>query len=435
MNNFQTILIASFLAFFIFGVLIFSGLINIGNSGKSTIAGKVTIWGTIPYDQAGELFKDMGGSNGSVTIDYTEQDKTTYQQNLIEAFAKDQGPDLFILTPDMLLKNKTFISEIPYASYSQSLFKTNYIDGADILLDTDGFMGYPLLVDPIVLYYNKNILANNSVLYPPSTWDDLINLSTTLIKRDPDGTLSQKMIGLGEYDNVNHSKDLLSLILIQSGNPMVTTTDKGYRMTLKDDAPDKTYPFEQVINFFLGFSNPSKDSYTWDRSMPNSFDVFTSNKLAFYLGYSSELFKIKSMNPNMSFDVTSVPQPKGTDTLRTYGNIYTLVANKKSKNLNSAFGVASLITDPANLKELGIRASLPTASRALLSVKPSDPYLLTFFNSAIISHSWLDPDREQTDSIFRNLIENSLSNKLSVVDAIDKASGQMDLIIKNYNKK
>ena len=49
--------------------------------------------------------------------------------------------------------------------------------------------------------------------------------------------------------------------------------------------------------------------------------MFTSGKLAFYLGRASELFKIQSVNPNLSFDVSSMLQTRGTNTKRTYGEI------------------------------------------------------------------------------------------------------------------
>jgi hypothetical protein len=74
-------------------------------------------------------------------------------------------------------------------------------------------------------------------------------------------------------------------------------------------------------------------------------------------------------------------------------------------------------------------------NRSLLNDKPADPSMLTFFNSAVISRSWLDPNKEETNSIFKELIENSLSNKLSVAEAIDKASNQMDLTVRSYDTK
>lgn len=437
MNNFQTILVAIFLAFFVFGVLIFSGILKIGgsSSGTNAISGKIVIWGTLPSANVSALVESIAGSNAPFTVTYKEQKSDSYEANLIEAFARDTAPDLFILTPDMILKNSNFIYKIPYASLSEKSFRTLYIDGADILLANDGVIGSPLLVDPLVLYYNKNMLSNEGILYPPTSWDELFNLGSKLIKKKSDGTITQSMIALGQYDNVNHSKDILSMLLLESDNSIVARTSTGYALTIKDTLPSGVAPFEQIVNFFLEFSNPSNESYSWNRSMPNSFEMFSSGKLAFYIGYASELFKIQSVNPNLSFDVTTIPQTKGTSIKRTYGNIYTLVANKKSKNLASALGVGTIITAPDFLKELGIRTSLPTATRSLLVEKPADPYLMTFFDSAIIARSWLDPDKEQSNSIFKELIENSLSNKLSVTDAISKASSQLDLILRNYNTK
>lgn len=438
MNNFQTILVAIFLAFFVFGVLIFSGVLKVGGSktGVNAISGKLVIWGDLPKSQVGSLFENgLPSTSGSFSIKYVEQNKNTYQQNLIEAFAKDEGPDLFILSQDMILKNSNFIYKIPYASYPEKAFTTSYIDGADILLANDGVIGYPLLVDPMVLFYNKDMLSNESILYPPATWDELFNLNSKLTKVKNDGTILQSMIALGQYDNVNHSKDILSMLLLQSNNPIISRTDTGYHLAIKDSLPNGVAPLEQIVNFFLSFSNPSNVSYSWNRSEPNSLDMFTSDKLAFYVGYGSELFNIESINPNLSFDVTSIPQTKGTSIKRTYGNMYTMVVSKKSKNLTSAFGVTTFITAPDFLKQLAAATSIPTMNRSLLNNKPTDPSMLTFFDSAVISHSWLDPNKEETNSIFKELIDNSLSNKLSVTEAIDKAFNQIDLIVRSYETK
>ncbi|MFA6999755.1 MAG: ABC transporter substrate-binding protein [Candidatus Paceibacterota bacterium] len=259
MNNFQTILVAIFLAFFVFGVLIFSGILKIGGGSGSTsaITGKIVIWGTLPSAQVSPLVESIAGSNAPFTVTYKEQKSDSYQANLIEAFAQDTAPDLFILTPDMILKNSNFIYKIPYASLSEKSFRTSYIDGADILLANDGAIGSPLLIDPLVLYYNKNMLSNEGILYPPTSWDELFNLGSKLIKKKSDGTITQSMIALGQYDNVNHSKDILSMLLLESDNPIVARTSTGYALTMKDTLPSGVAPFEQIVNFFLEFSNPS----------------------------------------------------------------------------------------------------------------------------------------------------------------------------------
>ena len=435
MSNFQTILVAIFLAFFVFAVLIFSGVIKIGGGSSSTIQGKVIIWGVFPYSNMTNAIDGVEKENKDLTVIYVQKNPTTYQQDLIEAFANGKGPDLFIITPDMIVKNDNFIYKIPFTSYPEKAFRDTFIDGADIYLHKAGIIGFPLVVDPMVLYYNKDILSNEGIVVPPKTWDELFTLNPTLTKRDNAGTISQSMIALGQYGNINNAKDILATLLIENGNPIVQkggdATTMIYVPALNGNPANlSTTPMEAVIKFFTEFSNPSNTAYSWNRSLPNSLDMFTSGKLAFYLGRASELFNIEAINPNLSFDVTGIPQIKSAVNKRTFGEISAVTINKKSTNLLATLSVASMLSQGDNANNLSISLSLPPVSRALLVNKPADPYLFTFFNSALISRSWVDPDKTKSDAIFKDLIENILSNNLSVNEAISKAQGQLELLFK-----
>jgi ABC-type glycerol-3-phosphate transport system substrate-binding protein len=440
MSNFQTVLVAVFLAFFVFAVLIFSGAIKLGDSSKSsgTLSGRVVIWGTFPNSSMSEVLTNIGSSNKDLNITYVNKNISTYQQDLIEAFANNKGPDLFIITPDMIARNNNFIYKIPYVSYPQKLFQDTFMDGASIYTDSEGVVGIPLVVDPLVLYYNKDILSNEGLVAPIKTWDELFTLNSVLTKKDNSGFISRSMIALGQYGNVTNVKDILASLLIQNDNPIVRRrVDEQNRIiytSLLNTNPSRTSvsPMEAVIRFFTEFSNPSNTAYSWNRSLPSSLDMFTSGKLAFYIGRASELFKIESINPNLSFDVTDLPQIKDSPTKRTYGEIYGVVINKRSSNLSSAFGVIGAFSQGENAKSLSVALSIPPTLRALLADKPTDnPYLFTFFNSALISRSWLDPDKEKSSLIFQELIENVLSNNLSVNEAIGKAQGQLELLLNN----
>lgn len=439
MNNFQTILIAIFLAFFVFAVLIFSGIIKIdGITKTSGPQGKVVIWGTFPSSNIRNVVEELNGANKGLSVSYVSKDASSYQQDLIEAFANGMGPDLFIITPDMIKKNNNFIYKIPYASYQEKTFRAAFIDGADIYMDKEGVLGFPLVVDPVVLYYNKDILSNEGMVNPPLTWDELFTLNQTLTKRENDGKIYQSMIALGSYNNITNAKDILATLLIQNGNQIVergVKTESGigsdFVSVLKSNPQNLSVaPINAVLEFFIEFSNPSKTGYSWNSSLPKSLDMFTGGKLAMYLGKASELFNIETINPNLSFDVTNVPQIKNTTAKRTFGDIYAVVINKRSTNLNSAFSVAGLISGGDYANNLSVAVSLPPVSRKLLSSKPSDPYLSTFFNSAIISRSWLDPNDTKSDLIFKELVDNILSNVLSMSQAINKAGGQFDVLVK-----
>lgn len=431
MNNFQTILVAIFLAFFVFAVLIFSGLIKIGGSSETSLTGKVVIWGTLPKDGIDSVIDTISGSNSNLTLSYSRKDSSTYESELIEAFANGNGPDLFIITPEMIQRDSNFLYKIPYTSFRERDFRDSFIDGASIYLDTDGIVAYPLVADPIVLYYNKDILYNEGIVNPPSTWDELFTLNNTLTKKENNGVIHQSMIALGQYDNINNVKDILAALLIQNGNSIIGRSDSGYTSVLSSN-PDslEVSPAETVLRFFVEFSNPSNTAYSWNKSLPNSFDMFTGGKLAFYLGRASELFSIENVNPNLSFDVTQIPQIKNTTSKRTYGEIYAIAVNKSSANISAAFQIASSLSSSTNAKNISIALSLPPVLKGLLTEKPDNPYLSTFFDSSLISRSWLDPNGPKSDSVFSELLDNILSNKLSIHEALDKADGQLNLLNK-----
>jgi ABC-type glycerol-3-phosphate transport system substrate-binding protein len=433
MSNFQTIVTAVFLAFFVFAVLMFSGLIKIGDKSASdgTPTGKIVVWGTFANPDILKIFDDINSNNKGLIVNYVRKSQATYQQSLIEAFASGTGPDLFFITPDMVVKNEKFIYTIPFASYPEKTYRDTFIDGADIYLAKDGVLGFPVIVDPMVLYYNKDLLANEGIARPLAYWDELFAANSIFTKKKNDGTILQSLIALGRYDNVNHAKDILATLLLQNGNKIVSRDNTGSisAVLTQDSSMSAVSTAETVMNFFVEFSNPSDTAYSWNRALPSSLDMFTGGKLVYYLGRASELFKIQSVNPNLAFDVTDVPQTKGAVSKRVYGEIYALAVNKKSANISSAFAVGGLLTSPETTTAFSTTLSLPPAQKTLLSNKPSDPYLFTFFNSAIVSRSWLDPNIDRSNAIFGELVQNILSNKLSASDALSKAQGQLEIAL------
>jgi ABC-type glycerol-3-phosphate transport system substrate-binding protein len=437
MTNFQTILLGIFIGGFVFAVLIFSGLIDFGSEKDEdlSLTGEVTIWGTLPKVYFTEAFEIVSSDKEGLIIKYVEKDRDTYQTELVGAFAKGEGPDVYIISTDMIKENESFVYKIPYVSYPEKDFKTSYIDGADIYLDEQGVFGFPILSDPLVLYYNNDILSNNSIVNPPKTWDELFDLNSKLTKKDGNGIISQSMIALGSYNNVNHAKDILATLLIQNGNNLIRKeiedVNTVYSSVLRENPLGySVLPIDATLDFYMIFSNMSSPYYSWNRALPNSLDMFTSGKLAFYIGRASELFKIQSQNPNLSFNVVELPQMKDTNFKRTYAEIYAMVVNKNSVNLSSSVGVAGSFALVDNSRTISTLSSLPPVLRSLLSERPKDnSYLETFFDSVIISRSWLDPNEKKTEVIFRDLIENISSNALGVSDAVNKANSQINLLI------
>ncbi len=427
-----------FIGGFVVGVLLFSGIVNLDSEKEKEqdISGTIEIWGVLPASYLKESIDFLSGQHQGLYMRYVEKNQNTIQAELIEAFARGSGPDLYIISTDMIQENEDFILKIPYESFPERIFRDQFIEGADIYLDPAGVVGLPILVDPLVLYYNQNILSSNSILYPPKTWDELFDLNKILTKSDNSGVISQSMIALGSYSNVNNARDILANLMIQNGNNLIVRDKKEegiqFRSTILENPIGLAVsPIEAVLDFYMTFTNVSSPYYSWSRALPNSLDMFTSGKLAFYIGRASELFKIQSRNPNLSFNVSELPQMKDTNFKRTFGEIYGIVVNKNSKQLPIAGSIIFKLSSKDSSGLISVSSSLPPVLKELLSDKPKDrPHLDVFFNSAIISRSWLNPSKEKSNPLFKDLVDSISSNLETITSASRKLNEQLNLLNK-----
>ena len=92
--------------------------------------------------------------------------------------------------------------------------------------------------------------------------------------------------------------------------------------------------------------------------------------------------------------------------------------------------VANLVSSGEYAEQFSQALSLPPVSRTLLAKKPSDTYVHTFYTSAIIARSWLDPDEDKTSAIFSEMLDSIISNKSNLNQALTKASSKLELLLK-----
>ena len=239
------------------------------------------------------------------------------------------------------------------------------------------------------------------------------------------------MIALGAYTNITNAKDIISMFLIQSGNPITIRKNGQILVDFNQDKSLSTSINDESIKFFTEFSNPLGSAYSWNRGLIESKNLFTGNNLVFYIGHSSELFDIQDVNPNLSFDVAEILQVRNDNTKRTVGDVYAIAINKNSKNLTGAFGVAYSLSSSKYIDLISKALSLPPALKASLLVNPTDPYLYSFYKTSISLHTWLDPDNEATDEIFARFVENVISGRASISDALNRLQSEIGLLITN----
>ncbi len=406
------------------------GIFAMSKGGETSAMATVTIWGTLPQDTFQVVLRQSPlSANKNLTVVYVQKNRDTFEQEFIEALSEGRGPDVVMLPSDGVYKNRNRILPIPFTSYPERTFKDTFIDQSDVFITKDGILGVPFMTDPLVMYWNKDLFSSNFIVKPPQYWEELYPLVNTLTKKDNKGTVTQSAVALGEWRNIDHAKAILSTLLLQAGTPIVTYTNGTFTSVFDYNPGLPLSPANAALSFYTQFSNPTAANYSWNRSLPSSLNMFTAGKLAVYFGFASELQTIRNKNPNLSFDVTYVPRAKNNQKKQVFADMTVLSLVKQSKNIPAAFGVINGLVDTATLTALQSQTNLPPVRRDMLAAKPTDPFKVVFYNSALISRSFMDPDTQATDKVFQDMIESITSGKASLNDAISNASNDLRLLL------
>lgn len=410
------ILTGIFVAFIVVGVILFAGF----QGNNQSVIGSVVIWGTLDKSLMSEFFNELRNKNDSFkNVSYVQISEDNFDQQLAEALSSGKGPDVFILPQHSILRHEDKIITVPYDSYSLRDFKNKFIEEGELYLNNEGIVAFPLIIDPLVMYWNRDIFSNVGIAIPPKTWEEFFSLSHKITKKDDNLNIFRSAVSFGEFKNVAHAKEIISMLVMQTGNSI--TQRSGNRIDVSLDSEST----EEAIDFFTQFSNPVKSVYTWNRSLPSSEKYFISGDLALYFGFASELEGLQKKNPNLNFDVTNVPQTT-SGSGATFGSMYALAITKSSQNMASAFNVVKMMVDEDSLASLSDLSNLPPVSRNLLSKETNDPYLEIFNNSALLSKAWLDPNNSETNPIFSEMIESVISGRKTIKNAVQSANAEIN---------
>lgn len=416
--------------------LIFVGLAGIVAFALSKGAGDetappVTLWGTLDRSLVSGFIADVAFENqGTVNVTYVQKQNATLESELVNALASGKGPDMVILPQEFVIAQLDKFYVIPFETVSQRAFKDAFVPGGELFLAQQGVIGLPFSVDPMVMYWNRTMFTEAGLPKPPTAWTQFFELAPKLTKRDASGSVSQSFVAFGETRNVSHATDMLSLLAIQAGTPIVKRDAQGRLASAFADRSAQggaLVPAEQAVSFFTEFSNPTKPAYSWNRSLPNDRAAFTAGKLAVYFGYASELSAVRNANPNLDFDLAPMPQAEGRKA--TFGRMHAIVILKSSRNVAAAFSAAATLTNSASQAKWIAVSGLPPVRRELVGKTPGDAYKEVINQSALIAQGWLEPDPKATDGIFTRMVESVTSGKLRASEAVRQASQEIDNLL------
>ncbi len=426
MSKFQIIVIGIMVAVAAIAMMIFTGVIpgfkkNLGTGTETS----VVVWGPFPKTKViSENIKN-----------YFEKKPENYKEELLNAMASGNPPDVFFLTQDMVLGFKDKVEILPFQSFPERNFKDIFADSANIFIDFEkqGIVAFPYIIDPIVLYWNRDLFSSAGLAQIPQFWIDFMSAVPALTKLDETGNVVQSGVAFGEFSNVKNAKEIISMMVLQTNNPLFDS--RTMKVVWNEKEKQAESPVESAVRFFNEFSNPKKPIYSWNRSLKNSDDMFSFGSLAMYFGYAGEFENIKKKNPHLNFDVAVVPQikplkPTDAGYKATFGKIYALAVPKNSSNKQAAFAFISSLIGKDKNKAIAESLFLVPANRTAMAESSSDPALSVFYKAGIMVKSWLETDPSAVSSIFKNMLESSSSGGKKISEAVSDATRQLEQLLK-----
>ena len=383
------------------------------------------IWGVNDKPDVFEsIISSYGKQYPNIQIHYTQKQASTYQNDLLQAFAKNKGPDIFILPGSWIPAYQDKIAALDLTKdkdYNLRLINETYPQIVlDELIDNNSLLGVPLSVDTLALYYNKDIFDYYKIPLAPQTWDEILKLVPKLRKTNAQGQITRAAISLGTYDNITWSTDILSEIMMQLGSSMVNkqTQQVTFNNPLGIEA----------LEDYIQFSLPKSKLYTWPNTSFNSIYAFSQGKTAMMIGYNQAQQIIKSYAPDLRYRVTFFPLIYSETGSKTdYGKTMNAVVFNRSQYQQQAWQFLKFLASKNVSQYYFSQTKNPPARLDLISSAINDPQVGIFASQILTSRNWYQFDAQKIDAIFAKMINDAILGNIATNKAIYDAASSIEL--------
>lgn len=384
----------------------------------------LTYWGLWePESVMNQVITDWNKEHSNVKINYSLQSKQQYRERLQSALARDQGPDIFRYHVTWVPMLKSQLDSLPSEVMSSSEFEATFYSVTSQLRSGTNYLGIPLGIDTLALFYNKKIFQTAGKT-PPKTWDELRKTAIELTTRDESGRIQTSGVALGTTNNIEHWSDILGLMMLQNEADLANPVG-----SLAEDA----------LIFYTIFN---KTDQVWDITLPNSTLAFANGKLAMYFGYSWDVFEITNINPNLEFGIVAVPQLSGTNI--SWASFWIEGVNNKSGHKKEAWEFLKFLSTKETLTKLYQAESKlrlfgePYSRIDMGQQAKNNPLVAPFIEQAPQAQTWYLCSRTYDNGINDKMINyfkdavNAVNTNKDPTDVLETASSGVAQLLSQY---
>lgn len=414
----------------LFVVMVFTDTIGGDDSEDEVVSEEkvnLVMWGL--WDESGIMNKyitQFQKQYPNVTISYRKQSSEAgYRDKLTRDMAVDRGPDIFSIHRSWVDAEKEIIQPMPAEVMSTREYKQRFLDPVESdFMKGSQIYGFPLYVDTLSLFYNRDAFNDAGILNPPKTWSEFQDITTQLTRLDQDGQIVRSGAALGTADNVNRAHDIVSILMMQQGADMVT----GDSVTNTNSSQNAGNAEVNGLNFYTDFADPLKQVYTWSEQQPNSITAFAQGEAMMMFGYSHHIDRVRRENPRLNFDVAQLPQIAPADkNVINYADYWGYTVSHRSSKPKIAYEFLKFLTEKENLHEYHQRTRLPTPRRDLIGRYRDNLEYGVFAKQLLTARTWDTPPDKDLERIFDKMINDVNSGRATPSQAISEAKKRANI--------
>ncbi len=433
-NIFKIVIITFSVIIGLVAILMFSGKFpGLGNDAAKVDTNKPTmlIWGTIDASdfQAAQLAYTSAG-NPPFGINYIYKDELTLANDLVNRSAVGGGPDLVLAPYSTLLTYSSLLYAIPYTYMTELDYKNIFIDGSHIFNTPFGANMYPVLADPMIMIYNKKMLADKGLTNPPKLWTDLPKFQDKLTEYDSKGKPSISAFGIGA-NNIRNNKDILISQIMQLGiipvqafyNSNIDGSLKlDYQINVANSASDYDSDYSdlvKILRFQLAFSDPQKSTFSWDETDIDDMTKFIAGNSAVYFGKASDIDKIKRAAPTLDFGLYYLPQLGDGKRETMAGDVIGVAVGKNNIDFKVAVETAQTLAGLNFSTILSRITGMAGARKDVLYGADGTERSEVVGRSALVMQILYNNNTEGINNAVFKLYDNAISSRRTVVEAVN----------------
>ncbi len=417
----------------------------------------LTWWGDLPPAQAQPIIDGYMLAHPYVTITYTQLDAATGEQQLIEAWARDVGPDIYalrneevrhfassgLITPmpastvsytyttqkSLGIKGKVVIRKSERPAPSRETLQNTFVAGAFKDIYREGqVLGFPLQFDSVAMLYNQQLLDEAGILTPMATWDSFVLLSPKLTLLDDKGDVVRAGVALGRSANVPRTPEIFTALFRSYSIELTDPT--GAVVTFTSDKNTVN-----AVGLLTSFASPTKKTYTWNETFPSALDALAQGKVAIAFGTAADYADVTSRTTGADIRVAAFPQGFQKSYTADY-KVQTVA--KKAKDVNVAWDFLRYAADPAQTKALSEASGRTPAIRSLvdeiLSGESETAGTKVFAQQAATALGWFPgTDPTQGRKAINELVDSVASAKSTTSEALERALQMFTLALGRKN--